>query len=105
MASYDDWKQACPEDDGVAPVDCVICTGHPYAPPCGEECGELFESVKRERKRRDTIRRLYAAARTAIGFAKMYRKEDGSVESWRARKCEYQVRLYREDIKDLRRAS
>ncbi len=102
---YDDWKQACPEDDGVAPVDCVICTGHPHAPPCGEWCAELLERCKRERETREKIKRLYKAAKEALRLARRYVREDGTLESSRARKVEYQVRLYRADISDLRRAS
>jgi hypothetical protein len=102
LRSYDDWRCTPPEDDGpyYEPTPCPVCTGDPDAEPCGEDCAETMEAVRRAR----VIRGNYEAARRALHLAKVFSMEGGPHDA-RIPPCLEQVGHFRAYIATLRRAS
>lgn len=98
--NYDTWKTNAPEDDGPDyTTPCPICTGAEDEPPCSEECERLIYVAGL----RSEIVSLYKAAKLAVHWAKVYRKEEGP-RSQRERDCLLAVREYRWAIRGHRAA-
>ncbi len=86
-------------DDPFA-VECCVCSGHPDAPPCGEECSAIAERCRRERQ----IDACRGAAKLIVKMAKAYRRE-GFPDDVRIRVCLERIQFYRGQIAKLRSAA
>ncbi len=82
------------------PLPCPVCTGDEDALPCGEDCDRIYQRSIRERG----IRGLYQRCRTALGLARIYRKENAGSDDHRVVECLKTVRVYRNSIRHLRAA-
>lgn len=87
-------------DAGREPiVECPVCTGYPNAEPCGEECAETFERVRRERQ----IDSCRHAIKLIERMVEAYEREgfDGDT---RISVCRERVRYYEGQIAKLEAA-
>lgn len=95
--SYDSWKLDHPEDDCAELTPCPICTGHNDAPPCSESCEDIALTAARRRWVAD----CYRAARVALRWARIYEAE--GIGEHRVSDCVKQIRVYRNNIRIIRR--
>lgn len=79
-------------------VPCPVCTGDEDAEPCGEACAALVARAERFRR----VRGLYAQARTALAYARLYRAEERHAGGDRERDCLRQVQALRVSIRNER---
>ncbi len=99
---YDSWKSTdYAADDGPDYREpCPVCSGDADADPCSEECDEIMKSVRRDR----VIKGNYEAAKRVLHLAKLYAVEGGPRDP-RIGPCVAQIRMYRDYVALLRRAS
>lgn len=75
---------------------CPVCTGE-EAPPCSEECAEQMLRAAAVQQ----TKRVYSAARRALGLARRYYVESNGADH-RVVACVSQVRKYRHAIRAMR---